>query len=48
MYNMINVIDTDVSYMRDFKRASPKSSNHKEKFIFLFFLLYLCEMMNVH
>ena len=37
MYNMIIVLNTDVSYMKDFKRASPKSSNHKEIYIFLFF-----------
>ena len=41
MDNMIIVINTDVSYMRNFKRASPKSSNHKEIFIFLFSFLFM-------
>ena len=35
MDNMIIVINTDVSYMRNFKRASPKSFHHM-KTIFLF------------
>ena len=42
MYNMIIVLNTDVSYMRDLKRASPKSFNHKEIYIFLvFFCIYV-------
>ena len=37
MYNMINIIDT-AAYMKVLKRLNPKSSHHKEKIFFFYFV----------
>ena len=50
MYNMANIIKTIICYVwKLLKRVNPKkSSHHKEKFISISLILYLCEMMDIH
>lgn len=48
MYNTINVINTDVWYMKVAKRVDPTSTHHKENIFSFFLILYLYEMLDVH
>ena len=41
---MINIINTAIYYIK-VKRANPKCSHHKEKFLSIYFILYLYEVM---
>ena len=49
MYNMMNIINTDVHYMKDVKRVNPNSSYHKGKKTFfpISLMLYLYELTDV-
>ena len=48
MYHMINIINTAVCYMRDFKTENPQSSHQKEKIYFFIFFFCIYMMMDVH